>query len=72
MHGIMHVRFDSFFVIRPSYLIRAELLLILALILDNNGVIFPIVWILLFIDGMNAAAIFPISMRMIHLRLACF
>ena len=53
-------------------LIRIQFFLILALILDNNGVIFPIVWILLFIDWMNAATIFPISMRVIHLSFACF
>ena len=32
--------------------------------------IFPIVWILLFVDGVNAAAIFTIAVRMIHLGLA--
>jgi hypothetical protein len=50
-------------------LIRIQLLLILALVLDNNGVIFPIVWILFFVDRMHPAAIFTIAMRVIHLRL---
>ena len=34
--------------------------------------IFPIVWILLFVDGVYAAAILPITVGMIHLSLARF
>ena len=53
-------------------LVRVKLLLIPAFVFDYNGVIFPIVWILFFVDGMYTTSILAISMRVVHLSFAGF
>ena len=50
--------------------VRVKLPLVLALVLDQVGVVFTIVWILLLVDRMYPAPILPIAMGMIHLCLA--
>ncbi len=47
--------------------IRIESALVLALVFDQFGVVFTIVWILLLVNRMNAAAILAIAMCVIHL-----
>ena len=51
-------------------LVGVQLLLVFALVLDQVGVIFPIVWVLFFVDWMDAAAVFPVAVGMVHLCLA--
>ena len=51
--------------------IRIQFPFVPAFVFENYGVIFPIVGILFFMDGVNATPVFPIAMRMVHLRLAC-
>ena len=52
--------------------IRVQTLPVFALVFDQFRVIFTIHWILLFIDRVNPASVFRISMRMIHLHAAIF
>lgn len=52
-------------------LIRVEFFLVLAFILDKTWVVFSIVRILLLVNRVDPAPVFPVAMRMIHLRLTC-
>ena len=50
--------------------IRTEFALVLALVFNQVGVVFTIVWILLLVNRVNAASILAITMGMIHLGFA--
>ena len=53
-----------------NLLIRVHFSLILTLVFDKIGVIFSVLGILLFIDGMHPASVLAVAMGMVHLDLA--
>ena len=55
-----------------GFLIRVQLILILALILDQRGVVFPVVRVLFFPERMSAAAVFFVAVGVIDLCMATF
>lgn len=57
---------------RARELIRIEFPFIFSFVLQKCGVIFPIMWILFFIDRMHAASILAVAMCVIHLRFTIF